>query len=74
MAGVPAVPVAVKLTGEPVSPALVAVRVLEPAVWPRVQLPTVAIPAELVVAEPPVREPLPEPIAKVTLTPETALP
>jgi hypothetical protein len=28
----------------------------------------------LVVVEPPVREPPPEPIAKVTLTPETALP
>ena len=70
----PAVPVALKLTGEPVSEPLVAVRVLEPAVVPRVQLPTVAMPEVSVVAEPPVREPPPEPIAKVTLTLATTLP
>ena len=38
-------PVALKVTGEPDSEPLVAVRVLEPAVVPRVQLPTVAMPA-----------------------------
>jgi len=71
---VPAVPVALKVRGEPVRLPLVAVRVLEPAVVPRVQLPTVAMPEALVVAEPPVSEPPPEPIAKVTPTPATTLP
>ncbi len=40
----PAVPVAVKVTGLPVRVPEVAVRVLAPAVWPSVQLPTVAMP------------------------------
>ena len=60
----PAVPVAVKVTGEPVSEPLVAVMVFEPAVVPRVQLPTVAMPEALVVAEPPVSEPPPVPISR----------
>ena len=62
-----------KVTGEPVRPALVAVRVLAPAVVPSVQLPTVAMPAALVVAEAPVTEPPPEATAKVTVTPATGL-
>ena len=69
----PAAPVAVKVTGEPVSPGLVAVRVLAPAVVPSVQLPTVAMPEALVVAAAPVTEPPPEATAKVTATPETGL-
>ena len=47
---------------------------MEPAVVPRVQLPTVAMPEVLVVAEPPVREPPPVAISKVTLTLATGLP
>ena len=70
----PAAPVAVKVTGEPVSPGLVAVRVLAPAVVPSVQLPTVAMPEALVVAAAPVREPPPEATAKVTATPGTGAP
>jgi len=46
---VPAVPVAVKVTGLPESDPDVAVRVFEPAVALRVQLPTVAMPLPLVV-------------------------
>ncbi len=69
----PAVPVAVKVTGEPERPLLVALSVFVPAVVPRVQLPTVAMPEEFVVAEPPVIEPPPEATAKVTATPETGL-
>jgi hypothetical protein len=68
---VPGVPVAVKVAGEPVRPALVAVRVFGPAAVPRVQLPTVAMPELLVVVVAPVREPPPVATAKVTLTPET---
>ena len=66
--GVAAVPVAVKVTGEPASDPLVAVRVLAPAVVPSVQLPAVAIPFEPVVA---VIFPEPPPVAtaKVTATP-----
>ena len=67
-------PVAVKVTGEPVRLPLLAVRVLLPAVAPSVQLPTVAMPAALVVAEGPLAEPPPEATAKVTLTPGTGLP
>ena len=40
----PTVPVAVKVTGEPVSPALVAVRVFVPAVVPNVQVGVVGCP------------------------------
>ena len=70
----PAVPVALKVSGEPVRPALVAVSVFAPAVVPRVQLPTVAMPEAFVVAEPPVSDPPPAATAKVTLTPATGLP
>ena len=67
-------PVALKVRGEPSRPVLVAVKVLAPALAPRVQLPTVAMPEALVVAERPVAEPPPEATAKVTLTPATGLP
>ena len=69
----PHVPVALKVSGEPTRPARVAVSVLTPAVVPSVQLPTVAIPAELVVAASSVAEPPPVSTAKVTLTPATPL-
>ena len=68
-----AVPVAVNVTGEPVSPVLVAVIVFEPTDAPSVQEPTVAIPEPFVVAERLVPEPPPVATAKVTLTPETGL-
>ena len=64
---------AVNVKGEPVRPVLVAVNVLDPAVEPKVQLPTVAIPLPLVVAESPVPDPPPVATANVTLTPETGL-
>jgi hypothetical protein len=70
----PALPVAVKVTGEPLRLPLLAVRVLAPAVAPNVQLPTAAMPAALVVAGEPVAEPPPEATVKVTPTPETGLP
>ena len=72
--GAPAMPVAVKVTGDPVRPAREAVSVFAPAVVPNRQLPTVAIPAALVVGLAPVTEPPPEATAKVTTTPETGLP
>src|SRR3981081_2542534 len=58
---------AVNVTGARVP--LVAVSRLAPSPAPRVQLPTVAIPAELVVAVPPVIDPPPTVTAKVTGTP-----
>ena len=69
----PAVPVAVKVIGEPVNEPLVAVIVFDPAVVPRVQLPTVAIPLAFVVAFNIVPEPPPVATAKVTDTPDTGL-
>ena len=68
---VPAVPVALKVTG--VRDPVVAVNVFDPAVVPKVQLPTVAIPLPLVVALKPVPEPPPVATAKVTLTPLTGM-
>ncbi len=44
------IPVAVKVSGEPVRPPAVAAKVLVPAVVPSVQLPTVAIPLASVIA------------------------
>ena len=68
------VPVAVKVTGEPVRPALVAVSVLAPAGVPSVQLVTAAIPLESVTtAVVGTTTPPPEATAKVTLTPATTL-
>jgi len=68
------VPVALKVTGLPARLPEVAVSVFAPAAVPSVHEPTVATPLALVVALPPVREPTPEPIAKVTETPTTGLP
>src|SRR5207302_1598606 len=70
----PAVPVAVKVTGLPVSEPEVAVNVFEPAVALSVQLPTVATPLPLVVWLPPVTVPLPAATANVTATPVTGFP
>ena len=69
----PATPVAEKVTGEPVRPTLVAVKVFDPAVVPSVQLPTLAIPPAFVVAESTVALPPPVATAKVILTPLTGL-
>ena len=70
----PAVPVAVNVTGEPVSPADVAVRVLLPAVVPSVQLVTAAIPLAFVaIAVVGTTVPPPDATAKVTFTPLTGL-
>ncbi len=66
----PAKPVAENVL---VRPLQVAVSVLAPAVVPRVQLPTVAMPEALVVAEAPVTEPPPAVAAKVTVTPGQTL-
>ena len=70
---IPVVPVAVKVKGEPVSPLLVADKVFNPEVAPKIQLPTVAIPLALVVADKPDAEPSPVATAKVTLMPLTTL-
>src|SRR5437868_3938517 len=74
VAAVPAVPVAVKVTGLPESDPELAVRVFEPAVAPNVQLPTVAMPLPLVVWLPPVIVPFPGATANVTATPVTGFP
>src|SRR5207249_10737655 len=73
LAAGPAVPVAVKVTGLPARPVDVAVSVLEPAVVPRVQLPTLAIPLASVVCSAPVTLPPPDAGANVTPTPCTGL-
>jgi hypothetical protein len=70
----PAVPVAVNVTGLPESDPLVAVSELLPRAVPSVQLPTVAIPAALVVADAPVMLPPPNATANVTATPFTGFP
>src|SRR5690348_17443887 len=70
----PATPVAVKVTGFPVSPpgAAVAVRVFEfAAILSRIQLPTVATPFDAVLVEPPVTLPFVAATVKVTPTPGT---
>src|SRR5207247_9028330 len=69
------VPVAVNVTGLPLTPdpVAVAVGVFVPAVGASVQLPTVAIPSVPVVGFEPVTLP-PLEGAKVTATPETRLP
>jgi hypothetical protein len=69
----PAVPVAVNVTGLPVSVPDAAVRVFVPAVGLSVQLPTVAMPLALVVWLPPVTLPLPVAGVKVTATFATGL-
>jgi hypothetical protein len=71
----PAVPVAVKDTGEPVSPATVAVSVFAPAVVPKVQSGLLAIPAlSVLTAFEDAIDPAPPLTLKVTPTPLTALP
>src|SRR2546422_1653515 len=69
----PAFPVALNVTGLPWSVPDVAVSVFGPAVLPRVQLVTAAMPLALVVCEAPVTLPPPVPAAKVTATPATGL-
>src|ERR1041385_2462096 len=70
----PVVPVAVKVTGLPVRPLDVAVRVLAPAVVPRVHDVTAASPLALVVTGVVgLTVPPPEATAKVTATPATGL-
>ena len=59
--------------GDPVNPTLVANKVLDPAVDPKVQLTAVAIPAESVVEVSLVTLPPPEATAKVIGAPETGL-
>ena len=74
VAAVPAVPVAVKVTGEPERLPDVAVSVLLPAVVPKVHVGAVAIPLLLVVTVLlPLRLPPPVAIANVTLVPLTGL-
>ena len=68
------IPVAVKATRLPERPADAAVKLFGPAVLPRVQPPTVAIPLVLVVCDAPVRLPPPEPTANVTATPAIGFP
>jgi hypothetical protein len=70
--GGPAVPVALKVTGEPESPMEVAVTVLVPAVVPRVKVEE-TLPSEPVVALVIDRDPPPAVTANDTLTPPTAL-
>src|SRR5947208_1187193 len=74
VAAVPAVPVAVNVTGLPESDPDVAVSVLLPAVALNVQLPTVAMPLPLVVWLPPVIVPFRAATANVTATPATGFP
>ena len=70
----PAVPVAVNVTGLPDREPEVAVNVFGPAVALSVQLPTVATPLPFVVWLPPVTVPLPAAGVNVTATPVTGLP
>jgi hypothetical protein len=71
----PAVPVAVKVMGEPLRLPLIAVSVFAPAVVPKVQAGLVATPAlSVVTALLEAIEPPPVATAKVTDTPLTALP
>ena len=66
--------VTLKVTGDPVSAALVAVAVLVPTLVPSVQPPTVAIPCALVFCVTPVMLPPPLVTANVTSTPATGFP
>jgi hypothetical protein len=68
------VPVALKITGDPVSPVAAAVRLLGPAAEPSVHDPTVAIPDAFVVAFGALTEPPPLATANTTATPATAFP
>src|SRR5205807_9525297 len=64
---------AVNVRGLPVNPGAVAVSVYGPAVLPRIQLPTAAMPVASVVWFAPVTVPPPVPGANVTATPATGL-
>src|SRR3954462_2766424 len=70
----PGVPVALKVTGLPAKPIVVAVSVLPPAVLPSLQVLSRAIPCGLVVWEGPVMLPPPVATAKVTPTLASAFP
>src|SRR5438105_966222 len=74
VAPAPAVPVAVNVTGLPVSDPEVAVNVFGPAVALSVQLPTVAMPLPLVVWLPPVIAPSLRAALPVSATPVTGFP
>src|SRR5207248_69527 len=74
VAAVPAVPVAVKVTGLPLTPVDVAVSVFVPAVALSVQLPTVAFPLPLFVSLPPLPPPPPPPASNLTATSATGFP
>src|SRR5207253_2336702 len=74
VAAAPAVPVAVKVTGLPVSDPELAVRLLLPAAALSVHLPTVATPLALVVWLAPVIVPFPGATANVTATCATGFP
>jgi hypothetical protein len=73
LAGTAAVPVAVNVTGLPLTPepATVAVSVLVPGADPRVHWVSVTFPAESVVCEAPATVPPPAVTAKATTTPAT---
>ena len=70
----PAVPVALKDTGDPVSPLAVAVRLLAPVAEPSVHDSTVAMPDASVVEFAPLTEPPPLATANTTATPATPFP
>ena len=72
----PAVPVAVNVSGLPAIPVpdALALSVLVPAVGPRVQLPTVAMPLALVAVVLPVTDPLSDAAVKATAMFGTGLP
>ena len=69
VAGAPATPVAVNVSGDPGTFTAAAVSVLTPAVVPSTHAPTVAIPFASVVAVGPARDPPPVASAKVTVMP-----
>ena len=72
-AAAPITPVALNVT-DPATPGAPAVSVFAPAVFPSVQLPTVAMPSPFVVWDAPVTDPPPLVTAKVTVAPATAFP
>ena len=72
--GALAVPLAVKVTGDPPRPATVAVSVLAPALAPSVQLVRVATPFVSLATVPGLRLPPPAVTANVTVVPLTGLP
>src|SRR5690349_8667853 len=72
--GASAVPVAMNVRGLPFTPVDVAINVSGPAVVPRVQPPSVAMPFAPVVGLAPVTVPLRELVENVTATPATGFP